>query len=53
MTDNPPAGSRGRVLRDVLAYDSDTLWVATGNTDGRGEPGPLDDRILSIGLPGP
>ena len=39
-------------LRDVLAYDSDTLWVATGNTDGRGEPGPLDDRILSVALPG-
>lgn len=38
-------------LRDVLAYDNQTLWVATSNTDGRGEPGPLDDRILSVALP--
>lgn len=35
-------------LRDVLAYSDGQLWVATNNTDGRGSPGPQDDRILQI-----
>lgn len=35
-------------LRDVLAYADGQLWVATNNTDGRGSPGPQDDRILQI-----
>jgi hypothetical protein len=24
------------------------LWCVTNNTDGRGDPGPDDDRILSV-----
>jgi glucose/arabinose dehydrogenase len=33
-------------LRDVVVAPDDTLWVLTNNTDGRGDPGPGDDRIL-------
>ena len=43
-------GQYGR-LRDVLAYDRNRLWVATNNTDGRGEPQVADDRIIAIQLP--
>lgn len=33
-------------LRDVVVAPDDTLWVLTNNTDGRGDPGPGDARIL-------
>jgi hypothetical protein len=26
------------------------LWFVTNNTDGRGTPGPNDDRILSVDM---
>jgi glucose/arabinose dehydrogenase len=40
-------GEYGR-LRSVLALDAHTLLVTTSNTDGRGTPGPADDRILEL-----
>jgi len=43
-------GEFGR-LRDVIPGPGDTLWVLTNNTDGRGSPGPHDDRLLQLTLP--
>ncbi|MEU1123276.1 PQQ-dependent sugar dehydrogenase, partial [Streptomyces sp. NPDC005899] len=40
-------GTYGR-LRTVLAAGRDTLWLVTGNTDGRGTPKAGDDRILLL-----
>jgi glucose/arabinose dehydrogenase len=40
-------GQYGR-LRDVVVAPDGTLWMLTNNTDGRGTPGPGDDRIVSI-----
>lgn len=37
-------------LRDVVGRGSDTLWMLTNNTDGRGDPRAGDDRILSVQL---
>lgn len=46
------AGVFGR-LRTVLAGPDDTLWIVTNNTDGRGDPGDGDDRILQVPLVAP
>jgi glucose/arabinose dehydrogenase len=43
------AGEYGRI-REVLPAADGTLWFVTNNTDGRGTPGPDDDRILSVRL---
>ncbi|WP_432038080.1 PQQ-dependent sugar dehydrogenase [Streptomyces cucumeris] len=40
-------GKYGR-LRSVVASEDGGLWVTTSNTDGRGEPGKGDDRILKL-----
>lgn len=40
-------GEYGR-LRDVVESPGGALWFLTNNTDGRGNPGPEDDRILSV-----
>ncbi|WP_228282678.1 PQQ-dependent sugar dehydrogenase [Brevibacterium atlanticum] len=38
-------GEYGR-LRDVVQGPDGSLYVLTNNTDGRGDPGPDDDRLL-------
>ncbi|MEE1757050.1 PQQ-dependent sugar dehydrogenase [Streptomyces sp. SP18CS02] len=40
-------GTYGR-LRTVLAAGGNTLWLVTGETDGRGTPEAGDDRILRL-----
>jgi glucose/arabinose dehydrogenase len=42
-------GEFGRI-RDVTEAPDGRLWFVTNNTDGRGTPGPDDDRILSVEL---
>lgn len=43
------AGQFGRI-RDVVPAADGSLWFVTNNTDGRGAPGPDDDRIMSVRL---
>ncbi|WP_055696001.1 PQQ-dependent sugar dehydrogenase [Streptomyces prasinopilosus] len=40
-------GEYGR-LRTVATAGGDRLWLVTSNTDGRGDPGGEDDRILEV-----
>jgi glucose/arabinose dehydrogenase len=42
-------GTYGRI-RALAAAPDGTLWFVTDNTDGRGRPGPHDDRVLSVRL---
>ena len=37
-------------IRDVTVSPDGALWFVTNNTDGRGDPGPEDDRILEVAL---
>ncbi len=38
-------------LRDVVEGPDGALYVLTSNRDGRGRPGPSDDRVLRLPLP--
>jgi glucose/arabinose dehydrogenase len=40
-------GEFGRI-RHVVAGPDEGLWILTNNTDGRGTPGPEDDRLVSV-----
>jgi len=42
-------GDFGRI-RDVVAGPDGSLWMLTGNTDGRGDPRPGDDKLLQVAL---
>ena len=42
-------GEFGRI-RDVAPGPNGTLWLITNNTDGRGSPGPDDDRLIEVTL---
>jgi glucose/arabinose dehydrogenase len=35
-------------LRAIAQGPDGALYIATSNTDGRGDPGPLDDRVIRI-----
>ncbi|MFB8190641.1 PQQ-dependent sugar dehydrogenase [Microbacterium sp. NPDC055988] len=37
-------------LRDVVLAPDGALWVLTNNTDGRGDPGDGDDRVIRVSL---
>jgi glucose/arabinose dehydrogenase len=43
-------GDYGRI-RTVVTAPNGNLWVTTSNHDGRGNPGPEDDRILEVAIP--
>ena len=42
-------GEFGRI-RDVVPGPDGSLWMITNNTDGRGNPTPDDDRLISVTL---
>ena len=42
------AGEHGRLRNVVVATGGNALWLATSNTDGRGEPANDDDRVLAL-----
>jgi glucose/arabinose dehydrogenase len=41
-------GTYGRLRNAVASADGSVLWLATSNTDGRGDPTADDDRLLAL-----
>jgi glucose/arabinose dehydrogenase len=37
-------------IRNVVATADSQLWITTSNRDGRGDPGPDDDRVIQLSL---
>ena len=44
-----PIGERSR-LRSIERAPDGRLWLMTNNTDGRGDPGPRDDRVIRLSV---
>lgn len=44
-----PIGERSR-LRTIEVAPDGRLWLMTNNTDGRGDPGPRDDRLIRLSI---
>ncbi|MDA2989053.1 MAG: PQQ-dependent sugar dehydrogenase [Actinomycetota bacterium] len=42
-----PIGERSR-FRTIQVAPDGRMWLMTNNTDGRGDPGPRDDRIITL-----
>lgn len=51
-TGTPKAYLNGRFgrIRNVAATPDGQLWITTSNRDGRGNPGPDDDRVILLSL---
>ena len=52
VVDEVLLGGRFGRLRTVKEGPDDCLYVLTSNRDGRGTPGPDDDRVLCVVVPG-